>query len=55
MYGNSQINNNNFNNMQSGGLDDFGIDDVPDLHELVDESSSFSTGDNNRDGSNYYF
>lgn len=53
MYDNSQINNNN-NNMQSGGLDDFGMDEVPDLHELMDESSSFSTGDNNRDG-NYYF
>ncbi|KAL8101401.1 hypothetical protein AgCh_033327 [Apium graveolens] len=48
MYDNSQINNNN-NNMQSGGLDDFAIDDVSDLHELMDESSSFSTGDNNRD------
>lgn len=51
MYDNSQINN---NNMQSGGLDDFAIDDVPDLHELMDESSSFSTGDNNRDGNYYY-
>lgn len=55
MYDNTQIiSNNNNNNMQSGGLEDFAIDEVPDLHELMDESSSFSTGDNNRD-SNYYF
>lgn len=54
MYQNSLMNNNNNNNMQSGGLDDFAIDEVPDLHELMDESSSFSTGGNNRDG-NYYF
>lgn len=38
-------------NMQSGNLDDFAIDDVSDLQELMDVSSSFSGS--RKDG--YYF
>lgn len=49
MFERLQINNKK--NMQSGGLDEFSMDD---LHELVHESSSFSTSVNKQDG-NYYF
>ncbi|KAL1808513.1 hypothetical protein DCAR_0727984 [Daucus carota subsp. sativus] len=42
---------NSTKNMQSGGLDDFGIDD---MHGLINESSSFSSSVDKQDG-NYYF
>ncbi|KAK1368081.1 VQ domain-containing protein [Heracleum sosnowskyi] len=42
---------NNTKNMQSGGLDEFAIDD---LHQLINESSSFGSSVNKQNGNNYF-